>query len=440
MVSFADIQAKLTVLSGAAKYDVSCVSSGSRRRGVKGGVGSTAPSGICHSFTSDGRCVSLLKILFTNDCIFDCSYCVNRRSNDVPRASFTEGEVAALTMEFYHRNYIEGLFLSSAITRSPDYTMERLVRTVKDLRLKERFNGYIHLKALPGASKSLIIEAGSYVDRLSANIELPSRESLKLLAPQKSGEGILSVMKSMGAEITRYREEKEKSRKAPPFIPAGQSTQLIVGASPESDSTILRLSEFLYRRFSLKRVFYSAYIPVNESPHLPAPVEPPLLREHRLYQADWLLRFYGFASAELFGEQCRNLDERWDPKTGWALAHPEFFPLEVNSAPYEALVRVPGIGTLSAKRIIAARKLHSLSLEDLARIGVVMKRARFFVMAAGKYWEKIPSDISRLQDILTAPKAVRKTDRPPGGYEQLPLFPEYERQKAGYLAAVTGEF
>lgn len=442
---------KLEVLSAAAKYDVSCVSSGSSRKERKGGLGNAAPSGVCHSFTGDGRCVSLLKILYTNNCIYDCSYCVNRRSSDIPRASFTDREVEELTMHFYLRNYIEGLFLSSAIFRSPDYTMERLVQVVRNLRTVHRFNGYIHLKALPGADHQLISEAGKYVDRLSANIELPTRESLHTLAPQKDGTVILGAMKSMNTEITRYKDEKKRFKHTPSFIPAGQSTQLIVGASPESDSTILTLSEALYRKLSLRRVFYSAYVPVTTDPRLPMMTSPPLQREHRLYQADWLLRFYGFTAGELFSCGKQNLDEGCDPKVGWALSHLECFPLEINSAPYEMLLRVPGIGVRSAQKIVSARRHHLLQGEDLKKMGVTLKRACYFITAAGKelHHDMMNDEIMRKNlirsdvnaDGAARGKKKREISRRAGGYEQLTLFPlePMECSGAEYICTAHGE-
>ncbi|MFW5992174.1 MAG: putative DNA modification/repair radical SAM protein, partial [Halanaerobiaceae bacterium] len=342
---------KLSILADAAKYDVSCSSSGSSRKNSSGGVGNGAAAGICHSWADDGRCISLLKILFTNYCIFDCAYCVNRESNDIPRVFFAPEEVVDLTINFYRRNYIEGLFLSSAIMKSPDYTMELLLRTVRNLREDYKFNGYIHLKAIPGADPALIELAGGYVDRMSVNIELPSRRSLKLLAPQKNFDNIITPMKEIGTRIVENREEKTSS-----FVPAGQSTQLVVGASPEPDFHILKLSEGLYNRFNLKRVYYSAYIPVNDSPVLPEIAAPPLLREHRLYQADWLLRFYKFTADELLDSSHPNFDIELDPKANWALNNLGKFPIEINKADYEMLLRVPGLGVKSARRIISSRR------------------------------------------------------------------------------------
>lgn len=380
-----DTTQKLTILAASAKYDVSCASNGSRRRGSPSGIGSSAVAGCCHSWSEDGRCVSLLKILFSNVCIYDCAFCVNRRSNDIPRATFTVDEVAELTLEFYKRNYVEGLFLSSGVWRSPDDTMECLTRVAETLRYRHRFNGYIHLKAIPGADAKLIRRAGLVADRLSVNIELPSEKSLRLLAPDKSRQAIFNPMRQIGDGIVENRAERKKSRKAPFFAPAGQSSQLVIGATPESDLQILHLSESLYHRFGLKRIYYSAYVPVNEDRRLPALGQPPALREHRLYQADWLMRYYGFRSGEIVTPAQPDLDQHFDPKTAWALRNPAFFPVEIQTAEHETLLRVPGIGLTSAQRIIAARRHARLSLEDLRRIGVVLKRARFFITCAGRY-------------------------------------------------------
>ncbi len=385
-----DINDKLKILSAAAKYDVSCVSSGSTRKNTKGGIGNAAESGICHSWAADGRCVSLLKILLTNNCVYNCAYCINRITNEIPRASFTVDEIVDLTINFYIRNYIEGLFLSSGVEKNADYTMERMLRVVKKLRLEKKFNGYIHLKAIPGASYSLISEAGRYADRMSVNIELPSEESLKALAPQKSKEKILLPMKQIGAEIIEKAAEHDKNKKAPQFVPAGQSTQLIIGASPEPDYKIIKLSESLYNKVNLKRVFYSAYIPVSfDNPNLPVISKPPLLREHRLYQADWLLRFYGFSAGELLTPERPDLDTALDPKAAWALNNLGQFPIEINRAAYETILRIPGIGVRSAKKIIAARRVHALNFDDLKRLGVVLKRAKYFITCSGKYYERI---------------------------------------------------
>ncbi len=378
-----DITRKVEILAGAAKYDVSCASSGSRRGGA--GVGQTAVGGICHSWADDGRCISLLKILFSNCCVYDCAYCANRVSNPIPRASFTVDEVVDLTMSFYRRNYIEGLFLSSGVLRNPDYTMEQLVQVVERLRREEHFHGYVHLKTIPGASPELVRRAGLVVDRLSVNIELPSAESLKRLAPEKSKAGILDPMGMIAGGIAQSRAERRTHRAAPLYAPAGQSTQLIVGASPEDDRRIIALSHGLYRKFSLKRVYYSAYIPVNPDPLLPPPdTSPDLLREHRLYQADWLVRLYGFQPDELLDEAHPNLERGVDPKTAWAVRHPERFPVEVNRADRETLLRVPGIGFTSAVRILASRRFAAIRPEDLAPLGVVMRRAQPFVTCGGR--------------------------------------------------------
>lgn len=379
-----DLMDKLKILADGAKYDVSCSSSGSSRTG-NGGVGSAAASGICHTWTSDGRCVSLLKILMTNACIYDCAYCVNRRSNDIRRVALSPAEVAELTIGFYRRNYIEGLFLSTGVVRSPDYTMELLIQAARTLREQYRFNGYIHLKLAPGADPLLVQQAGLWADRVSINLELPTRESLALLAPDKSRDAVVAPMRQVSRLITVNRAERKVSRKAPRFAPAGQSTQLIVGASGESDRRIVTLSEQLYRRLDLKRVYYSAFIPVVADTRLPARPQSPLRREHRLYQADWLLRYYGFSADELLDEATPDLDRELDPKSSWALRHPELFPVEVNRASYEELLRIPGIGVRSAQRIVQARRQCHLGIDELAQLGVVMKRAQYFVTARGRY-------------------------------------------------------
>lgn len=393
-----DILDKLKILAGSARYDASCASSGSSRGGGEGTLGNASSGGICHSWSDDGRCISLLKVLLSNDCRYDCAYCVNRSSNPVRRASFTVEELVELTIRFYRRNYIEGLFLSSAVMRSPDYTMERMVAILRRLREEERFFGYIHMKVIPGCSRELLRVAGLYADRLSVNIELPSGESLNRLAPQKHKESILKPMAFLGEAIGSNRLERRKSRKAPRFSPGGQSTQMIIGASPESDHRILLLSQGLYKKMNLKRVYYSAYVPVNEDNRLPVLAKPPLRREHRLYQADWLLRNYGFSADEILSEEHPFLDEYLDPKAAWALRHPEFFPVDVNRAEYRALLRVPGIGVTSAKRIVAARRFSVFTPDDLKKIGVVMKRARFFITCSGRPVERLfdrPSLIRR---------------------------------------------
>ncbi|NLK35952.1 MAG: putative DNA modification/repair radical SAM protein [Gracilibacteraceae bacterium] len=415
-----DLNEKIKILSDSAKYDVSCSSSGSSRKNKKGGIGNAAPSGICHSWTPDGRCISLLKILFTNYCIYDCKYCVNRSSNDIPRASFTTDELVNLIINFYRRNYIEGLFLSSAVCVSPDHTMELLLKSVKRLREEFNFNGYIHVKAIPGASNALIEETGKYVDRMSINIELPSDESLKLLAPQKTKESIIKPMGLIKSGIIQYQEEKLKFKNAPQFVPGGQSTQLIVGATKENDLKILKLSEYLYNSYKLKRVYYSAYVPVSNHPNLPAISRPPLLREHRLYQADWLLRFYGFSSDELLNEEHPNFDELLDPKSGWAIRNLDKFPVEINKADYYTLLRVPGIGVKSAQRIVQGRKVSMLDFSDLKKLGIVLKRAKYFITCKGKYFPQrsIPTNPVSIKSRLLLEDNIKTHEN----IEQLSFF------------------
>ncbi len=388
-----DIFEKLEILTDAAKYDVACTSSGVDRPAQKGKLGNAVKGGICHSFAADGRCISLLKVLMSNDCAFDCTYCVNRRTTQCPRASFTPDELCKLTMEFYRRNYIEGLFLSSAVVKSPDYTCELMLDTIKKLREQYGFWGYVHIKAIPGADPRLTNELGLYADRMSVNIELPSQVSLQKLAPQKSKEKILGPMSLIRDGIDRNSKEIVKYKAAPRFVPAGQSTQMIIGATPESDWQILSLTEGLYQKYRLKRVFFSAYMPVVEDRALPAlTTPPPLLREHRLYQADWLLRFYGFSARELLDEAHPDFNPLLDPKCNWAVNHLEQFPVEVNRAPYELLLRVPGIGVKSAKRIRAARRQGRLDFDALKKLGVVLKRAKFFIVCGGKSISPLPMD------------------------------------------------
>ena len=380
----AELAEKLEILADSAKYDVACTSSGVDRGGRHGSLGSCSAAGICHSFTPDGRCVSLLKVLLSNACCYDCCYCVNRRSNDVPRATFTPRELAKLTIGFYRRNYIEGLFLSSAVLGSPDITMERMIEALRILREEYHFRGYIHAKTIPGADALLIHRLGMLADRLSVNIELPSEESLHRLAPDKQKSAVLRPMGQIAAETRQNQRELQLYRTAPKFAPAGQSTQMIIGASRETDRHILTLTEALYKKYSLKRVFYSAYLPVVQDSRLPAlTTRPPLLREHRLYQADWLLRFYHFSAGELLSENEPNFDPYLDPKCDWAVRHPEFFPVEVNRAPLNELLRVPGIGPKSARRIVKARKLQTLGMPELKRLGVVLKRAQYFITCNG---------------------------------------------------------
>lgn len=379
------VEEKLRILSDAAKYDVACTSSGVDRKGKKGALGNTAAAGICHSFSADGRCISLLKILFTNECVFDCKYCINRASNDVPRASFTPEEVCELTMEFYKRNYIEGLFLSSGVLKNPDFTMELIYLTIKKLREEYRFNGYIHVKAIPGADPLLIEKLGFLTDRMSINLELPTSEGLKKLAPHKTRQKILAPMRQIQKGIRSNRNELMVYRHERAFVPAGQSTQMIIGATPENDFQLISVAEALYQNYDLKRVFYSAFVPVNTDKSLPAlPGGPPLLREHRLYQADWLLRFYGFQAGELLTESRPNFNVLLDPKCDWAVRNLDQFPVEVNRADYFTLLRVPGIGVKSAQRIVQARKSARLDFTDLKKIGVVLKRAHFFLTCMGR--------------------------------------------------------
>ncbi|QBH96296.1 putative DNA modification/repair radical SAM protein [Limnobaculum zhutongyuii] len=371
---------KLTILAESAKYDVSCSSSGTIRRNKAGMTGSTSGWGICHSFTEDGRCVSLLKILLTNFCLFDCAYCVNRRSNDIERVAFTPGELAELTIEFYRRNYIEGLFLSSGVIKSPDHTMEKMLRVVKDLRTIHHFNGYIHMKTIPGASQELVHQAGLYADRLSVNLEIPLEQDLKLLAPEKDHQSVYKPMHYIQQGMVQSLEERRKFRSAPRFAPAGQSTQIIVGAAKDNDKDILHLSSALYQRQSMKRVYYSGYIPVNTyDKRLPVVKDSSLKRENRLYQADWLMRFYQFNANEILDDKSPYLDLDMDPKLAWAIRHPERFPVDVNTADYATILRIPGVGVKSAKMIMVARKHGRLNLNGLKKIGVVLKRAQYFI-------------------------------------------------------------
>ncbi len=401
----------LKILTEGAKYDVSCSSSGSGRKN-QGGVGNGYVAGCCHSFTPDGRCVSLLKILLSNDCIYDCKYCPNRYSADVPRAEATPDEICLLTMDFYKRNYIEGLFLSSAVVKNPDYTMERLVLTVKKLREEYGFHGYIHLKGIPKADERLMQEAARYADRMSYNIELPSEKSLKLLAPQKSKESLLLPMRSLATQSLQFKEEKKKGLIKGYFLPAGQTTQMIVGASPEADGQILRLTQALYRKNGLKRVYYSSYAPVVRDPLLPdTPTEQ--LREHRLYQADWLLRFYGFSVEELL-EEGENLSMEMDPKCAWAVKNLHLFPVEINRAPLETLLRVPGIGTRNAYKIMEARKYTRLTFEDLVKMRVALKRAKHFITCNGKFYGS--KNEYAVKGLLLADERERTV-------EQLRIFP-----------------
>ncbi len=417
------IMEKLGILTDAAKYDVACTSSGVERRGDGTGMGNTMAAGICHSFSSDGRCISLLKILFTNECIYDCKYCINRKSNDVPRASFTPDEVCTLTMEFYKRNYIEGLFLSSGILYHPDFTMELIYQTIYKLRHECRFQGYIHVKAIPGADPALIQKTGFLADRMSVNLELPTAEGLSRLAPNKHRKNILAPMRQIQNGIKENKNELVLYKSAPRFVAAGQSTQMIVGATPENDFQLMSVAESLYQKFELKRVFYSAFVNVNEDKELPAlPGGPPLLREHRLYQADWLLRFYGFTAGELLSEERPNFNVLLDPKADWALRHLELFPVEVNRADYHMLLRIPGVGVKSAQRIVKARRSGALRFEDLKKIGVVLKRALYFITCSGKMMYNTKIEENYITRNLLNVKEKLPFDKDGVTYRQLSLF------------------
>lgn len=425
---------KLKILADSAKYDASCSSSGSNRKNKSNGIGNGNVSGICHSWGADGRCISLLKILFSNSCMYDCKYCINRCTNAIKRATFTPQEVADLTINFYKRNYIEGLFLSSAIIKSPDYTMELLIQTISILRNEYNFNGYIHCKTIPGCSQELIDQLGSLVDRLSINIELPSNDSLKLLAPQKEKSGILEPMSYISNGIKQNK--LEKSRFKPNFVPAGQTTQLIVGATPESDLKILKLSEGLYQKLSLKRVYYSAYVSINQDKNLPTLASPPLLRENRLYQADWLLRYYGFKADELLNEAHPNFNHILDPKCDWALRNIDKFPIEINTANYFTLLRIPGIGVISAKKIIRARREFLLDFASLQKLGVVLKRAKYFITCKGKYFDKVykfnPNFIETnliYQERISLPKPE---------FQQISIFEHLQPTKEDKIKCLTG--
>ena len=418
-----DMFEKLKILGESAKYDSSCTSSGvDRKGGNSDGIGSAASCGLCHSFAADGRCISLLKILMTNYCLYDCKYCINRRSNDVPRARFSPDEIADLTINFYRRNYIEGLFLSSGIIQSPDYTCEQMIEALSILRNKYKFYGYIHAKTIPGADPELINRLGTLAVRISVNIELPSQKSLNTLAPDKSKSSILLPMGHITNKIKENSYEIVKYKAAPKFAPAGQSTQMIIGATPDTDFQILRLSEAMYGKYRLKRVFYSAYIPVGDQKLLPpAGTKPPLLREHRLYQADWLLRFYGFKAEEILDEQHQEFNPLLDPKCNWALHHPECFPVEINKAPYEMLLRVPGIGVKSAQKIVTARRQAKLDYADLRKLGVVLKRANYFILCLGKRAEGLIVTETGIMRQLMSASTVKDLEQK-GGFEQLSFF------------------
>lgn len=417
------LEDKLKILTDAAKYDVACTSSGVERKGNGQSIGSCVAAGICHSFSSDGRCIALLKILLTNECIYDCKYCRNRCSNDVPRATFTPEEVCTLTMEFYRRNYIEGLFLSSGILGNPTFTMEQIFRTVWLLRNRYRFNGYVHVKAIPGAAPEVIAQTGYLVDRMSVNLELPTAEGLRTLAPNKHRKSILTPMRQIQNGIQMNKGDLVLYRNAPKFVGGGQSTQLIIGATPESDYQIINVAENLYQKFALKRVFYSAFVNVTGDKSLPAlPGGPPLLREHRLYQADWLLRFYGFRAEELLDEKRPFFNVMLDPKEDWAVRHLERFPVEINRAPIEELLRVPGIGVKSARRIVAARRSGNLTFSDVKKIGVVLKRALYFITCSGRMMYPVKLDEDYIVRNLTSEKDRIQFGSDGMSYKQLSLF------------------
>lgn len=438
-----DVFDKLKILTDAAKYDVACTSSGVDRKASAGGMGNASACGICHSFAADGRCISLLKVLMTNACAYDCQYCVNRRSNDTPRAAFTPRELAELTINFYRRNYIEGLFLSSGVMKNPDYTCEQMIEALRILREEYRFSGYIHAKAIPGADSALISRLGMLADRMSVNIELPSQSSLQLLAPDKSKYSILAPMGFIQNRIQENCTDIVKYRHAPKFVPAGQSTQMIVGATPDTDYQILNLTEGLYKKYKLKRVFFSAYMPVTENALLPdLGTKPPLLREHRLYQADWLLRFYGFTANELLDSGHQSFNPYVDPKCNWALNHMELFPMDVNRAPYDDLLRVPGIGVTSAKRIVSTRRTSSLSFDGLKKLGVVLKRAQYFITCSGKIADglKITQDAVLRSLMSDTTLGMYQQNLPPQAEpEQLSLFGQPSFTQEDIRKCLTGQ-
>lgn len=421
-----EILEKLKILADSAKYDASCSSSGSARKNTAGGIGNALPMGICHTFSGDGRCVSLLKLLLSNCCIYDCQYCINRTSNDIPRASFTPREVADLTVNFYKRNYIEGLFLSSAVIKSPDYTMEKIIECLSILRNEYKFNGYIHAKTIPGSSSELIDKVGLLADRTSVNIELPSNSSLQAFAPQKSKHSIIAPMKHISDSIATGNNDLALYKHAPAYSPAGQSTQMIIGATPENDKQIITLSESLYKHYSLKRVYYSAYVPIGTNPLLPV-TAPPLLREHRLYQADWLLRFYGFSASELLDDKHPDFNNIIDPKCDWAIRHLEQFPIEINTAPYHMLLRIPGLGVRSAQKIVKARRFSKLRFEDLKKMRIPLKRTKYFITCMGKTYMNI-----WLRYELLTPELLSDTS----ASGQISLF---EPSKEDCVKCLTGE-
>lgn len=434
------VMEKLEILSDAAKYDVSCTSSGVDRKGNGTDMGNCISAGICHSFSADGRCISLLKILLSNECIYDCKYCLNRRSNDVPRATFTPDEICELTMNFYRRNYIEGLFLSSGIVGNPDMTMELIYQTIRKLREVYRFRGYIHVKGIPGADPLLIQKTGFLADRMSVNLELPTADGLKKLAPNKHRKNILTPMRQIQQGIIQGQNEVAIYRHAPHFVPAGQSTQMIIGATPESDYQIMSVAQGLYDKFELKRVFYSAYVSINEDKELPAlHTGTPLLREHRLYQADWLMRFYQFRAEELLNEHRPNFNILLDPKCDWALQHLEQFPVEINRADYHMLLRVPGIGVNSARRICGARRTAVLTFEDLKKIGVVLKRALYFITCSGRMMYHTKMDENYITRNLLSVHERLPFDRDGVTYRQLSLIDDSEEQLRVFRQETTTE-
>lgn len=413
------IREKLTILADAAKYDVSCSSSGSNRKNTNKGLGDTG-NGICHTYTEDGRCVSLLKILLTNFCIYDCAYCVSRRSNDVQRAAFTVDEVVELTIEFYRRNYIEGLFLSSGIFKNADFTMERMVKVAKKLRLEHKFNGYIHLKSIPGASEELLYEAGLYADRLSINLEMPTELGLQLLAPEKSHKEVQDGLGIVNNRLIQFKNERKNIKSTPKFVPAGQSTQMVVGASPETDKDIMYTADAYYKNFNLRRVYYSGYIPIRDDADMPMMgSQPPLLRENRLYQTDWLLRFYGFEIQEILNDLHPNLDTQVDPKLGWALRNPHFFPVDINTADYEMILRIPGVGVKSAKKIIQARRFGRIYTYQLKKLGIAYNRAKFFLTCADSPYQSKDLESNQIKHIILSESQSKYLKVDP---QQLNLF------------------
>ncbi len=414
------IREKLSILADAAKYDVSCASSGSDRKNTKGGIGDTG-NGICHSYTEDGRCVSLLKILLTNFCIYDCQFCVSRKSNDVKRAAFTVDEVVELTMNFYRRNYIEGLFLSSGIFKNADYTMERMLSIVKKLRLEQKFNGYIHLKTIPGASEELVTEAGLYADRMSINLEMPTEAGLKMVAPEKSHEEVKKELGVVRNKAIEYNSERKIIKSVPKFVPAGQSTQMVIGATPERDKDILLTADKFYKDFSLKRVYYSGYIPINNDAEMLPSIgtQPPVIRENRLYQTDWLMRFYGFSVHEIVNDEHPDLELDIDPKLSWALRNPQSFPVDVNIADYKLILRVPGIGVRSAQKIVAARKFGKLHIHQLKKMGIAYNRAQHFIRCADTPFSLQEKDALHIKRIILEQGNSKWTKQPTA---QLSLF------------------